>query len=80
MIDADIIGIVEAPNTKANGAQSTVTKLETFAAFAGLGASRAMTGLLSSGIQEIAVMFATSAKKAQEEKDGAIHIHPWRRS
>lgn len=79
MIDADIIGIVEAPNTKANGAQSTVTKLETFAAFAGLGASRAMTGLLSSGIQEIAVN-ATSAKKAQEEMDGAIRIHPWRRS
>ncbi|MCH7901073.1 MAG: hypothetical protein IH818_09180 [Acidobacteria bacterium] len=80
MIDADIIGIVENPDTKANGAQSTVTKLETFAAFAGLGASRAMTGLLSSGIQEIAVMFATSAKKTQEKRYGAIRIHPWRRS
>ncbi len=76
----DIIGIVEDPDTKANGAQGTVTKLETFAAFAGLRASRAMTGLLSGGIQEIAVMFATSAKKAQEKRYGAIRIHPWPRS
>ena len=69
-IDADIIGVVEAPNTTANGAQSTVTKLESFAAFAGLRASRAMTGLLSSGTQEIAVMFDPQRVTIQHRPGG----------
>jgi endonuclease/exonuclease/phosphatase family metal-dependent hydrolase len=56
-IDADLIGIVEAPNSTASGAQSTVTKIENFASQYGLRTTKAKTGYISGGEQEIAVLY-----------------------
>lgn len=56
-IKPDFIGIVEAPNTTADGQQSTIKKLENFAQFAGLPTRKAVTGFISGGTQEIAVLF-----------------------
>lgn len=56
-INADLIGIVEAPNSTASGAQSTVAKLENFASQYGLRTTKAKTGYISGGKQEIAVLF-----------------------
>jgi hypothetical protein len=69
-IDADIIGVVEAPNTTANGTQSTVTKLRAFADFAGLRASQVMTGFTSSGLQELALMFDPARVAVQHRPGG----------
>jgi hypothetical protein len=60
LVDADLIGITEAPSHTASGAQSTVTKLENFAAAApggGLRTSSAVFGYNSNGSQEIAVVY-----------------------
>ncbi len=56
MIDADIIGIVEAPNTQANGPEDTVSRLQNFANAIGIRANRAVMGYVSAGSQEIAVL------------------------
>jgi predicted extracellular nuclease len=56
-VNADLIGITEAPNSTASGAQSTVTKLENFAAHFGLRTSKAKFGYISNGEQEIAVLY-----------------------
>jgi endonuclease/exonuclease/phosphatase family metal-dependent hydrolase len=56
-INPDLIGIVEAPNATASGSQSTVTKLENFASQVGLRHTKAKTGFLSAGKQEIAVLY-----------------------
>ena len=56
-IKPDFLGIVEAPNTTADGKQSTIKKLETFAQDAGLSARKAVTGFISAGTQEIAVLY-----------------------
>lgn len=69
-IDADIVGVVEAPNTTANGTQSTVTKLENFAAFAQIRVSRTITGLISSGRQELAIMFDPNRVTVQHRPGG----------
>jgi endonuclease/exonuclease/phosphatase family metal-dependent hydrolase len=53
----DLLGIVEAPNTTEDGSESTVKKLENFAAHAGLSMTKAVTGFISGGTQEIAAMF-----------------------
>ena len=55
--NADLIGIVEAPNSTSTGSQSTVTKLEAFASAYGLRTSKAKTGFISGGSQEIAVLY-----------------------
>lgn len=54
-IDPDLIGIVEAPNS--TGSQSTVAKLENFAHQYGLRTTKAKTGYLSGGKQEIATLY-----------------------
>lgn len=56
-VNADLIGITEAPNSTVSGAQSTVTKLETFASHFGLRTSKAKVGYISGGEQEIAVLY-----------------------
>lgn len=56
LIDADVIGIVEAPNTRADGSEDTVTRLQTFANTVGIRANRAVMGFTSDGSQEIAVL------------------------
>lgn len=56
-VRADLIGVVEAPNTSRDGTESTVLRLETFAAWAGLPAGKALTGVISGGYQELAVLY-----------------------
>ncbi len=56
-INADMIGIVEAPNSTASGAQSGIKKLENFATQHGLRTNKAKTGFISGGEQEIAVLY-----------------------
>jgi endonuclease/exonuclease/phosphatase family metal-dependent hydrolase len=55
-IDADFIGIVEAPNTT-HGGKSTVACLEALATRLGLRQSKAAMGFTSRGSQEIAALF-----------------------
>jgi len=57
VIDPDLVGILEAPNTAASGQESTVTKLENFATSANLRTSKAMTGFISGGTQEFAILY-----------------------
>ena len=58
LIGADLITIVEAPNTTTTtGVQDTVTKLEVFAGSAGLSTNKAMIGFPSRGRQEIAILY-----------------------
>jgi endonuclease/exonuclease/phosphatase family metal-dependent hydrolase len=58
LIKADLITIIEAPNTTTTtGVQSTVKKLENFAQWAGLATNKAMIGFPSGGRQEIAVLY-----------------------
>ena len=56
-IEPDLLGIVEGPNTTADGLQSTVTKLENFAQSENLSINKAMTGFISPGTQEIALLY-----------------------
>ena len=57
-VDADVYGIVEAPNTTTTtGQRSTVAALENFAAAMGLRTTKAMTGYISAGRQELAFLF-----------------------
>jgi len=56
-IDADLVGIAEAPNTSANGAEDTVQRLQNFAADRNLRTTDALTGFISQGQQEIAILF-----------------------
>ncbi|MCP4677953.1 MAG: hypothetical protein GY854_21045 [Deltaproteobacteria bacterium] len=55
-VDADVIGIVEAPNTQANGPEDTVTRLQNFANAIGIRANQAVMGYVSRGAQELAVL------------------------
>lgn len=58
VIDPDLIGITEGPNTTTTtGSRNTVMALENFAAAKGLRQSKAMIGYPSAGRQEIAVLF-----------------------
>ncbi|MEP5631924.1 MAG: endonuclease/exonuclease/phosphatase family protein [Tateyamaria sp.] len=54
-MDADAIMIIEAPDQGRN--RNTVTALETFAAFAGLRARRAVIGFANNTQQEIALLY-----------------------
>jgi len=56
-IDSDFVGFVEAPNTTRDLQQSTVTKLENYAQFAGLRIRKALIGFISGGNQEIAALY-----------------------
>jgi hypothetical protein len=58
LINADLITIIEAPNTTTTtGVQDTVRKLENFAQWAGLATSKALIGFPSAGRQEIAALY-----------------------
>lgn len=58
LIKADLITMIEAPNTTTTtGNQSTVTKLENFAQWAGLATNKALIGFPSAGRQEIAIIY-----------------------
>lgn len=58
MVKADLITILEAPNTTTTtGDQCTIKKLENFASFAGLSTNKAAIGFKSAGKQEIAILY-----------------------
>jgi endonuclease/exonuclease/phosphatase family metal-dependent hydrolase len=70
-VDADVVGIVEAPNTTVNGPADTVARLETFAANAGMRTSKALTGFVSAGKQELALLFDPAKVDVKHEPGGA---------
>ncbi|MFC1976393.1 hypothetical protein ACFLXQ_08335 [Chloroflexota bacterium] len=69
LIDADLIGIVEAPNTKADGTENTVIRLQNFADAVGIRADQAVIGFTSDGSQEIAVLH-DAAVQVQHQPGG----------
>lgn len=69
-LDADFIGILEAPNSSSDGTRSTIQCLENFSAFAGLRARKAVTGFISGGRQEIAALFDPDVLHAHHSPGG----------
>ncbi len=70
-IQADLINIVEAPNTTTTtGVQSAVQKLENFASWAGISTTKAMIGYPSAGKQEIALLYDPNKMNVVHEKGG----------
>lgn len=56
-VDADLFGLLEAPNTLADGSKSTVTCLENFAADQGLRTRKAVMGYVNARCQELALLY-----------------------
>ena len=75
-LKADLIGVLEAPNTLKDGSQTTVSKLENFAQWAGLATTKAMTGFISAGIQEIALLYDPSKLTAVHAPGGGKKTNP----
>jgi hypothetical protein len=69
-LDADLITIIEAPDT--NGRRSTVTALETFARHFGLRARKALIGFPSETEQEIACLYDPDRLTLQHDPQGAV--------
>ena len=69
-IDSDLIGIVEAPRSRSSSGQSTTIKLENFARVHGLRTDKAMTGYLSAGSQEIALLYDSTKVRASHAPGG----------
>lgn len=72
-LDADIIGILEAPNSAATGKESTVDKLENFAKHATLRTTKALIGYKSSGVQEIALLYDPQKFNIIHDPGGSIN-------
>ena len=71
-VDADLITIIEAPNTTATtGSQSTVEKLQNFASWANLKTKNAIIGYPSSGKQEIAILYNSSKMSVSHKPGGS---------
>lgn len=71
LIDADLITVIEAPNTTTTtGIQDTVAKLENFADWAGLATNKAVSGFPSRGRQEIAILYNPNKMTVTHEPDG----------
>ncbi len=64
-LDADILLVVEAPDT--NGKRSTIRALETLAAHAGIRARKALIGFPSETEQEIALLFDPDLVRAAHD-------------
>jgi endonuclease/exonuclease/phosphatase family metal-dependent hydrolase len=73
-LQPDFVGIVEAPNSTADGQQSTVAKLENFAQYAGLPVSRAVMGYISGGTQEIGALFNPNKLTATHSPGGQANL------
>jgi exonuclease III len=71
-VDPDVLGVVEAPNTSASGAQSTVLSLEHFAQWAGLRVRKALTAFISDGKQELALLYDPDKVKAKHAPGGSV--------
>lgn len=71
-IDADIVGITEAPNTTTTtGQRDTVQALENFAAQHSLRQNKAMIGFASRGRQEIALLYDPNVVTAEHDPGGS---------
>lgn len=72
LIAADVVLLVEAPNTTTTtGIQDSVKKLETFAQWAGLPTSKALVGFPSAGTQEIALLYNPAKMTARHAPGGS---------
>jgi hypothetical protein len=69
-LDADLITIIEAPDT--NGRRSTVTALETFARHFGLRARKALIGFPSETEQEIACLYDPDRLTLHHDPQGSV--------
>lgn len=70
-IDADIVGMTEAPNTTTTtGQRNTVQALENFAAQHSLRQNKAMIGFPSPGRQEIALLYDPNVVSAEHDPGG----------
>ena len=69
--DPDLVGITEAPNTTTTtDTRNTVAALESFAAAYGLRTRKAMTGYISAGEQEIALLWDPDLLRATHDPGG----------
>lgn len=77
VVDPDILGIVEAPNTTTTtGNQDTTVKLANFGNFAGLRTTSVLTGFISAGRQELAVMFDPNVLTVDHNPSGGTKTNP----
>lgn len=71
-VNADLFGVIEAPNTTTtSGAQSTIAKLNKFLLYAGIVGYQPMTGFISAGRQEIAVVFNKQTLDVKHKPGGS---------
>jgi len=71
-IDADIYGIVEAPNTTVStGNQSSITKLKNFLQHFNLNKYEIITGIISAGSQELALIYDKNKFDVHHSKGGS---------
>jgi len=73
-IKPDFIGIVEAPNTSRDLQESTVTRLENFAQYAGLPVNRAVMGYISPGTQELAALYNPDKLIVEHKPGGSADL------
>jgi len=69
LVDADVIGILEAPNTKKDLSEETVIRLQIFANTVAMRANQVVMGFTSDGSQEIALLH-DPAVQIQHEPGG----------
>lgn len=69
-LDADLIGIVEAPNTSQGGTKKTVACLQHLAGQFGLRTRKAITGFPSAGRQELAVLYDPGKVTLRHDPEG----------
>jgi hypothetical protein len=75
-VQADLIGIVEAPNTTTTtGNQNVVEKLENFASAYGLSTQKAITGFPSRGTQELAILYDEQKMTLAHQPEGSATSH-----
>ena len=68
-VDADVYCIQESPNTS-QGGRDTIVALQNFATHFGLRTSEALTGFLSKGQQEIALLFDPNVVQVSHQPQG----------
>ncbi len=70
-IDADLVGIVEAPDSRSSGTESCVVKLENFASHYTLRTCKALCGFISRGQQQIALLFDPDVLSVTHQPGGS---------
>ena len=78
VIDADVIGIVEGPDTTASGTRLSTTQLENWVAHHGLPANyRAVHGFTSGGQQELCALYKSDVVDVTHVPTKAAAKHPF---